>query len=131
VVLQHHLGHRPGEVDAADDVEAAAGVALHELHLGHRQLDRSAEDLARYGDLADVVQFSGDPDPADHVVRQPEVDGDSGGQGADPALVPGGVGVSYLAHGGQRTDGGLQAAAQPRGVPQAGDAVGQVVGELL
>ena len=32
VLLQRDLGHRPGEVDRREDVEAGLGVALDELN---------------------------------------------------------------------------------------------------
>ncbi len=55
VVLADHLGHRPGEVDAGDDVVSGLGVLLDEFELGSGQLAGPAQDLRGDRDLADVV----------------------------------------------------------------------------
>jgi hypothetical protein len=79
-----------------DDPLADHRVAAHVRPLVLVERTALLQDVARHGDLADVVQLGGGRDALHLVVVEPEAAGDCGGQDGDVGTVGGELGVPLV-----------------------------------
>ncbi len=104
MVLEHGLVDRAVEIDAMDNLEPGSRVQLDEIvFLGCQRL-LFHQNLRGYGDLANVMNISGNSYRCDFAIVHTQCIRDLHSKFRDSALMSGGKGIALLDGGGERLD---------------------------
>ena len=99
VMLKGDLRNGPREVDLSQDGMSRLRVAPNYVEFHVRKASGLAQDLGGHGNLPDVVEQPGHPQPLQSILVQPHLPPDANREIRDPALVTGRIRVSHLYNG--------------------------------